>query len=70
VSQQTLSVNGKHRDITSEDLLTIAKANTIKKGAEIITIINDIVNNWVGFAAQAEVREDLKNLIQENLHTY
>ncbi len=32
VNQQTLSVNGKHKDITKEDLLTIAKSTNIKNG--------------------------------------
>jgi len=36
VSQHTLSINGKHKDITKTDLMTIASANNIKKGEKII----------------------------------
>ena len=36
VNQQTLSINGKHRNINKEDLMTIAKTNNIKKGEKII----------------------------------
>jgi serine/threonine-protein kinase HipA len=32
VNQQTLSVNGKRKNITKADLMTIAEANSIKKG--------------------------------------
>jgi serine/threonine-protein kinase HipA len=70
VNQQTLSVNGKHKDITKEDLMTIAKANGIKKGEKIIDEINKIVKNWNDFASLAKVREDLRQTIQNNLHTY
>ena len=69
VSQQTLSVNGKNSDITENDLITIAKANNIKKGKEIVEEINAIVSYWDDFAAQANVREDLKSEIKNNLHT-
>jgi serine/threonine-protein kinase HipA len=70
VSKQTLSVNGKRLDITKTDLMTIAKANNIKKGAEIIKDINSVVKTWDVYANQAKVREDLKNKIQANLNTF
>ena len=69
VNQQTLSINGKHKAILKEDLMTIAKANTIKKGAQIIAEINTTVKKWNDFASQANVREDLSNTILANLHT-
>ena len=67
VSQQTLSINGKRKNITKNDLMTIAKANTIKKGEKIISEINDIIREWNHFAGKAGVREDLKTTILENL---
>lgn len=70
VSKQTLSVNGKRLDITKSDLMTIAKANNIKKGAQIIENINNVVNAWSDYANQAGVREDLKKRIQSNLNTF
>ena len=69
VSQQTLSVNGKHRNITEDDLLTVAKTNNIKKGKEIVKEINSIVRRWDDFASRVNVRENLKRKIKDNLHT-
>jgi len=69
VSQQTLSINGKHNGITKSDLMVIAKTNNIKKGEEIIDAINIVVKNWNDFASQVNVSEGLKKNIQDNLHT-
>ncbi len=68
VSKQTLSVNGKRIGIAKEDLLTIAKDNNIKKGAKIIEDINSIVKSWNKYAERAEVRNDLKEMINGNLN--
>ncbi len=68
VSQQTLSINGKRRNLNKEDLMTVAKANRIKKGENIIHEINTVVKNWKAFAARAKVRKDLRKTIEENLH--
>jgi serine/threonine-protein kinase HipA len=57
VNQQTLSVNGKRKKITKADLMTIAEANTIKKGEKIIEEINEVVSNWQDFASQAKVQD-------------
>jgi len=70
VNQQTLSINGKHRNISKEDLMTIAKANNIKKGKKIIEEINVVVKNWKEFAGRAKVRKELLQTIQNNLHTF
>ena len=69
VNQQTLSINGKHRNIGKEDLMTIAKANNIKKGEKIIKETNIVVKSWKAFASRAKVREELLQTIQNNLHT-
>ena len=69
VSQQTLSINGKLKNINKKDLMTIAKANNVKKGEKIIEEINKIVKNWKDFANRAKVRKDLLQTIQKNLHT-
>ncbi len=68
VSQQTLSINGKRRNLNKEDLMTVAKASRIKKGENIIHEINTVVKNWKAFAARAKVRKDLRKTIEENLH--
>jgi serine/threonine-protein kinase HipA len=69
VNQQSLSINGKHRNISKEDLMTIAKANNIKKGEKIIEEINIVVKSWKEFANPAKVRKELLQTIQNNLHT-
>lgn len=68
VSRQTLSVNGKRSGITVSDLMTIAKNNNFKKGRDIIDEVNAAVKNWSGFAEQAQVRSDLKEMIEGNLN--
>lgn len=68
VSSQTLSVNGKRLNITKEDLMTIAKENSIKKGEKIIQEINHVVKSWNQYAREAEVRKDLKEKISQNLN--
>lgn len=69
VSRQTLSINGKRLKITKADFMTIAKANNIKKGAQIIEDMNNVIKSWGTYANKANIREDLKNSIQSNLNT-
>jgi serine/threonine-protein kinase HipA len=70
VSQQTLSINLKRRDFLKEDFITVAKANNIKKGEQILEEINQTVGRWEDFAIQAKVDEKHMKLIQRNLHTF
>ena len=70
VSKQTLSINGKRLGITKEDLMAIAKNNSIKKGDKIIDEINDVVKRWNKYATQAEVIKNLKEKINNNLNVY
>jgi serine/threonine-protein kinase HipA len=70
VNQQALSVNGKRLHINREDLLTVARANSIKRGDEIIDEVNLAVNNWREYADQAEVRMDLVEFIAKNLNVF
>ena len=65
VSQHTLSINGKHKQITQGDLITIAKANNIKKGAAIIKTISKVVANWNSYAKKANVKNQLTQTIAE-----
>jgi serine/threonine-protein kinase HipA len=69
VSQQTLSVNGKRRHITKEDLMTIARDNSIKKGEKIIDEVNQVVKSWRHYARIAGVHAGLEERIQKNLNT-
>lgn len=68
VSSQSMSVNSQRESILKEDLMTIAKDNSIKKGEQIIEEINKVVNNWVDFASQAKVSHRNTIEIKQNLH--
>ena len=48
--------------------MTIATDNNIKKGAKIIEDINSVVKSWNKYAERAEVRNDLKERINDNLN--
>ena len=67
VSQHTLSINGKHKDIKKADLMKIAADNNIKNAEKIIESIKTVVSNWNKYALDAKVSEQLKSSISSNL---
>ncbi len=67
VNQHTLSINGKHLSINTSDLMTIADANNIKKGEEIIADIKEVICNWSYYANKVKVASKLANVIKKNL---
>jgi len=67
VSQQSLSVNGKRKNITRDDLLSVAKQMNIKKSATIVTHVNDIVNKWPEYAEEVMVSPALRDAIDKTL---
>lgn len=67
VSQQSLSVNGKRKDITRNDFLSVAKNMNIKKADKIITGINEVVKRWSEFAEETKVNADLRDAIKKTL---
>ena len=67
VSQQSLSINGKRKDITRQDLITVAKKMNIRKHEKIIDQVAATVSNWNEYAGRTGVNEDLKVLISKNL---
>jgi len=67
VSQHSLSINGKRMDITRQDLLSVAKGMNIKKAAQIIDQIVEIVSKWKEYAEKVDVNDDLKNAIEKTL---
>lgn len=67
VSQHSLSINGKHKNITKEDLLLIANNNNIKKAERIIEEVIKTVRNWEQYAEKAKVSIELKQHIKSNL---
>ncbi len=69
VSQHALSINGKRKNFTRHDLLTVAKSMHIKKANTIIDKINNIVNNWHAYAEAVNVKPKLRDNIKNNLVT-
>jgi serine/threonine-protein kinase HipA len=67
VSQHTLSINGKHKDINESDLMKIAQDNNIKKAMKIITEIKTVVCNWKQYATEAKVPIKLRDTIENTL---
>jgi serine/threonine-protein kinase HipA len=67
VSQQSLSVNGKRKDISREDFLSVAKNMNIKKAGNIITQINEVVMNWHSYAEDTKVKPELRDAIGKTL---
>ena len=67
VSSQSLTVNGKRTNITTADLLAVAKTVTIKKAATIFEDVKTAVGNWAGYAAQTKVEERLMQGIAKEL---
>ena len=67
VSQQSLSVNGKRKDISREDLLSVAKRMNIKKADQMIDRVAGIVSKWKTYAGQVGVDNDLKDAIEKTL---
>jgi serine/threonine-protein kinase HipA len=67
VSQHSLSINGKRQNITRDDLLEVAKNMNIKKADAIIAEVNAVVSKWKYFAAQTNVKNDLKDAVAKTL---
>lgn len=67
VSQHALSINGKRKDISKEDLLVIGESIRCKKASEIIDEINETVNRWSAFADEVNVSVVLRDEISKTL---
>jgi len=67
VSQHALSINGKRKGISYDDLLNIAKSMNVKKAKQIIEDIRSNVAKWRDFADEFKVRSELRDLIYNNL---
>ncbi|MBK8112581.1 MAG: type II toxin-antitoxin system HipA family toxin [Saprospiraceae bacterium] len=67
VSQHALSINGKRKNITREDLLVIGKSIRCKKAAEIVDEINTTIQSWKKFADEVKVHPKLRDEIGKTL---
>lgn len=70
VSQHSLSINGKRKNITRNDLLEIAGSMNIKKADTIIDHINDKVSCWNDYAQEQKVNPQLRDLIFSTLAVF
>lgn len=66
VSQHNLSINGKRKNITKEDLLAVAKSMNIKRANRIIEQISETVVDWYTYAEQAKVEKHHKVAIGQS----
>jgi serine/threonine-protein kinase HipA len=67
VSQHSLSINGKRKNITKSDLLEIALQMNVKKPENIIQQIAGIISNWEKYAGRIGVGQNLKTAIGKTL---
>jgi len=67
VSQHSLSINGKRKDITKADLLVIGDLIRLRKASEIIDEINETVNRWKNYADEVHVSPKLRDEIGKTL---
>ncbi len=67
VSQHALSINGKRKDVTKEDLLVIGSSIKNKKAEAMIDEIGDVVSNWKKFADEVKVAPKLRDAIDATL---
>ncbi len=67
VSQHALSINGKRKSISKNDLIGIAKSMSIKKAELIIDDIKTNITNWCIFADKVGVNSKLRDSIYNTL---
>jgi serine/threonine-protein kinase HipA len=67
VSQHALSVNGKRKGISKNDLLLVGKSISCKHAATIIDEIEATVLNWKKFAGEVGVSSQLSNAIYASI---
>jgi serine/threonine-protein kinase HipA len=67
ISQHALSMNGKRKDITKEDLLAVEKTIKSKKAISIINEISENVSLWKKFADEVNVFPEIRDRIDKTL---
>jgi serine/threonine-protein kinase HipA len=67
VSQHSLSINGKRKDIDRRDLLFVADRMNIKRADSIIDEVRNTIGKWKEFAEETQVKPDLRNAIGSTL---
>jgi len=67
VSQHSLSINGKRRNILKSDLLEVAGQMNIKKAESIISQVSSVIENWNEYADRTKIEKSLKESIGKTL---
>lgn len=67
VSQHALSINGKRKDITRNDLLKVAEQMNVKKAKSIVQQVSEVMSSWKEYADRVEVDGQLKTAIGKTL---
>jgi len=69
VSQHALSINGKRKEISRNDLLKVGESIKIghSNWSEIIDQVSHVVSNWKTYADETEVNPKLRDQIWETL---
>jgi serine/threonine-protein kinase HipA len=67
VSQHILSVNGKRKGITKNDLLQIGHSIKCKQATSIIEEIEASVMNWKKYADEVGVSVNLRDAIEKTI---
>jgi serine/threonine-protein kinase HipA len=62
-----LSINGKRKDITRQDLIELAKKMNIKKSAQIIDHVVSTIANWGSYAEKVAIEDGLMRAIKKTL---
>ena len=67
VSQHALSINGKRKDISKNDLLALAKSMNIKKAEHIVNQVTQVILKWNDYADDVNVYPNLRDAINNTL---
>lgn len=67
VSQHALSINGKRKNITKEDLLEVAKQMNVKKAEAIISQTTETIRKWNDYSDRVKLEPALKKAIGKTL---
>ena len=67
--QHQMSVNGKFKAITAEDLLQVADRFAVPRAREVIAQVREATSRWQSHAASAGLPENLADLIAKDFPT-
>lgn len=67
VSQHALSINGKRKDFTKEDLLQIGKSISCKNASSILEEIQEVVSQWKFYAKEVDLLPKIREEISKTL---